>query len=163
MKANPVFWLMWLLPGAAVVAGFATLVIALGSADRPLPASYHWEGARLDADFERARNAAQHGMRAELTFAGGAQPCTAMLTPAPGDPPSITLTFTSTSNASLDRALTMRREQPGVYRVECDALPRGRWLITLQDSAGQWALRGSLDDRAQVAVLDARDPAGGGA
>ena len=55
---NPVFVLIWALPAAAVIAGVATLLIALEDADRALPASYHWEGARLDEDFERARRAA---------------------------------------------------------------------------------------------------------
>jgi len=163
VRRNPVFWLMWLLPAAAVVASFATLAIALQSADRALPALYHWEGERLDADFERARTAARYGMRATLAFAGGTQPCTAMVTPAPGDPASITLTFTSTSDAKLDRALTMKREQIGVYRVACDVLPRGRWLVTVQDSAGVWALRGSVNGLEQVAVLEARNPGGEGA
>jgi hypothetical protein len=163
MKRNPVFWLMWILPGGAVLASFATLAIALQDADRALPAFYHWEGERLDADFERARNAARHGMRATLAFAGGTRPCTATVTPAPGDPAAITLSFTSASDASLDRTLTMLREQAGVYRVACNVLPRGRWFVTLQDSAGAWALRGRVDDKAQVAVLEARDPEGGGA
>jgi len=163
VRKNPVFWLMWLLPGAAVVASFVTLAIALQDADRALPALYHWEGERLDADFERARNAARHNMRATLAFAGGKEPCTAMVIPALGGPPSITINFTSTSDSSLDRTLTMQREQAGMYRVACEALPRGRWFVTLQDAAGAWALRGSLNDKAQVAVLQARDPAGDGA
>ena len=58
LRANPVFWLIWLLLGACVVASFITLAIALRSADRALPASFHWEGTQLDADFARARVAA---------------------------------------------------------------------------------------------------------
>ena len=41
LRANPVFWLIWALLGAAVLGGFATLAIALRSADRQLPATYH--------------------------------------------------------------------------------------------------------------------------
>jgi hypothetical protein len=163
MKRNPVFWLMWILPGTAVVASFATLAIALQDADRALPAIYHWEGEKLDADFERARNASRHGMRATLAVAGGAQPCTVTVTPAPGDPASVTLSLTSARDASLDRTWTMQRVQAGVYRVACDALPRGNWRVALQDPAGAWALRGSLDDQDQAAVLEARDPEGEGA
>lgn len=163
MNGNPVFWLMWILPGVAVLASFITLAIALQDGDRALPAIYHWEGERLDADFERARNAARYGMRATLTLADGARTCSVSLTPAPGDPASITLSLTSATEPSRDRTLTMSRLGPGVYRVVCDGLPRGRWRVALQDSAGQWALRGVLEDQAQLVVLEARDPAGAGA
>ena len=44
---------MLALPGAAVVAGLATLAIALRYGDPPLPADYHWEGKHLDATSQR--------------------------------------------------------------------------------------------------------------
>ena len=39
LRDNPVFWLIWLLLGAAVIGGLATLAIALRHADRQLPAT----------------------------------------------------------------------------------------------------------------------------
>ena len=160
MKRNPVFWGMWILPGTSVLAGFSTLAIALKDADRPLPDFYHWEGARLDVDFERARNAARRGMRATVSFAGEGRHCSVTVTPAAGDSPSVTLILTSASEATLDRTLTMPRVRPGVYAVACDPLPPGRWRAALQDSGGEWALRGNVDDAAPAAVLEARRPEG---
>jgi hypothetical protein len=160
MSRNPVFWLMWILPGAAVLASFATLAIALQHGDRPLPTLYHWEGERLDADFERARQAAREGMRATIAFGGDGRPCTVTLAPAPGDPASVALSLTSASDAGLDRTLILQRVQAGVYRAPCDALSRGRWRAVLQDSSAQWALRGNVDDAVRAAVLEARSPEG---
>ena len=69
LKSNPVFWIMLALPAAAVLAGLSTLAIALHSADRPLPAAYHWEGARLEEDFARARTAAAYGIELKIAIA----------------------------------------------------------------------------------------------
>ncbi len=155
-RANPVFWIMCLLPAAAVVAGLATLVIALRHADRALPASYHWEGEHLDQDFAQQRVAASHGIEVDLITAGGE--CTATLRRAPDDPPSLTLMFTHSSDAGLDRVVLLRRTQPGQYRGACAPLPAGRWRVALE--GGAWAIRAQFSGSEGPLVLRARDPDG---
>jgi hypothetical protein len=157
-KFNPVFWLMWLLPGAAVVASFVTLAIALQGADRALPSLYHWEGERLDADFERARQAARLGIQATLQWNGAA--CTLTLAPATQDPRALQLHLTHTDDAALDRTLTLLRTAPGAYRADCAALPAGRWRLALTDDAGAWALRTQFEGGVTRLDLRARDPEG---
>jgi uncharacterized protein len=155
-RSNPVFWIMWLLPAAAVVAGLATLVIALRNADRALPTSYHWEGEHLDQDFARQRLAASHGIEVDVASGGGE--CAATLRHAPDDPVSLTLTFTHSSDAGLDRVVLLRRVQPGQYRGTCAPLPPGRWHVALEDEAGAWAIRARFDGGKEWLVLRARDP-----
>jgi len=154
-RANPVFWIMLLLPAAAVVGGLATLFIALRHADHPLPANYHSEGVGLDRDFALARAAAAHGI--ELSFASTGNECTATLRNAPDDPESLTLLFTNGVDPGLDRVVLMRRAQSGTYRGACTPLPAGRWYVSLQDDAAGWAIRGQLDGAAAF-TLRARDP-----
>ena len=57
---NPVFWIMWLLPGRPWSPASRRSRLRSRTAIVPLPEDYHWEGARLDADFTRARAAAAH-------------------------------------------------------------------------------------------------------
>src|SRR3982750_2929065 len=152
---------MCLLPAAAVVAGLTTLWIALRSADRPLPVSYHWEGEHLDQDFAQQRLAAAHGIEVEVATAGGE--CSATLRHAPDDPPSLTLTFTHSSDAGLDRVVLLRRLQPGQYRGACAPLPAGRWRVALEDAAGAWAIRAQFDGSQELLVLRAHAPEGDGA
>jgi hypothetical protein len=155
-RANPVFWIMCLLPAAAVAGGLATLWIALRSADRPLPAGYHWEGERLDQDFARQRIAASHGIEVDVTFAAGQ--CAATLRHAPDDPATLTLMVTHSSDAGLDRVVLLRRAQAGVYTGACAPLPAGRWRVALE--GGTWAIRTRASgDRTQL-TLRARDPDG---
>ena len=159
LRANPVFWLMWMLLGAAVLGGFATLAIALRSADRQLPATYHWEGEHLDRDFALARVAAAHGI--EVTFAtqAGGQ-CSATLRHAPGDPQALTMLFANGSDPGLDRVLRLARVAAGEYRGACAPLPEGRWRVALGDDAGQWSIRAQLSGGLDRLELRARNPDG---
>lgn len=156
LKRNPVFWLMWLLPGSAVLAGFATLAIALQQADRALPSIYHWEGELLDADFERARTATRLGLEANLQFTGNG--CELALRGA--DAAELRLMLTNGIDVRQDRQLTLARGTDGVYRAACTPLAAGKWRIALQDAAGTWALRAELDAAAPRIELRARAPEG---
>jgi hypothetical protein len=139
LKTNPVFWLMWLLPAAAVVAGFATLAIALQGADRALPATYHWEGDGLDRDFARARNAATRDIALSLELRNGE--CIAVVCNLPAETQTLALELASGSDAMLDRFVVLRRVGPNELRAKCEPLPRGRWWINVNDDAGDWSLR----------------------
>ena len=161
-RFNPVFWLMWLLPAAAVIAGFATLAIALRDADRPLPTGYHWEGERLDADFARARRAAELGIAAKFDLSGAGGQCAVTITPASAGGNALELLLTHGVDAGLDRMLRLTRVTDDEYRSPCAALPRGRWRIALQDAAGSWALRASSDNPRTSFELHARMPEGPG-
>ena len=160
MKAferNPVLWLIWLIPGAAVLASLSMVAVAMQDADRPLPEAYHWEGERLDADFARARDAARLGISAQLELRAGA--CVATLANAP-DAASLQLQLTNGSHSKLDREVALVRTDAGVYRGACEPLPRGRWRVALHDAGNTWALRGNADDAFTRFELRARAPEG---
>jgi hypothetical protein len=156
LRSNPVFWLMWLLPGSAVLASFATLGVALKGADRPLPKDYHWEGERLDHDFARARAAAALGVEVRLELQGGQ--CRALISPLDTEPAALDLLLTHGVDAGLDRRTRLTRIAAGEYRSACAPLAPGKWRIALEDDAAQWALRGNVDGRADHVLLRARSP-----
>jgi hypothetical protein len=153
-RSNPVFWIMWLLPASAVLGGLVTLAIALRSADRALPAAYHWEGEQLDRDFERARNAAAHGTEVGFTLTAGE--CAAIVRSAPTDSTSLTLLFTHGADAGLDRVVLLNRVAPGEYRGACATIPAGRWRVTLEDAAATWSIRAQANGAVDALTLRAR-------
>jgi hypothetical protein len=158
-RANPVFWLMWLLPASAVIGGLVTLAIAVRDADRALPAGYHWEGERLDRDFALARNAAAHGITVEFTLVAGE--CIARVRAAPRDARVLNLLFASGVDPGLDRVVLLQRAAPGEYRSACQPLPAGRWRIALEDDAREWAIRTQVAGSVERLTLRARNPDGG--
>ena len=159
LKRNPVFWLMWMIPGAAVIAGLGMVATAMQGADRALPSIYHWEGELLDADFERARTAAKLGLVAGLDIVDGQ----CRLTLRGADAPAVKLVLTNGSDIRLDRLLTLARGTDGSYHAACAPLAAGRWRVALQDEANTWSLRTQIDEaRARVEMV-ARPPEGSGA
>lgn len=156
-RSNPVFWIMWLLPASAVLGGLVTLGIALRGADRALPPGYHWEGEHLDQDFARQRLAASHDIEVVLEWRDAGE-CTATLRHAPDDPATLSLMFTHSSDAGLDRVVLLRRAQAGVYGGACAPLPPGRWRVALE--SGAWALRAQVSGQRTQLALRARDPDG---
>lgn len=157
-RFNPVFWLMWLLPASAVVAGLATLGIALRGADRALPVEYHWEGERLDADFGRARSAAALGV--EITLGVEAGQCRALARNLPLEPAALNLLLTHGEDAGLDRRVRLTRVAANDYRGPCAPLGAGKWRVAVADDAAQWALRGAFEGEFAGLMLRARNPDG---
>jgi hypothetical protein len=155
---NPVYWLMWLLPGSAVVASFATLFIALRGGDAPLPESYHWEGERLDTDFARARAAATLGI--EVDFETRAGQCRASVRNVPLDPAALNLLLTHGSDAGLDRRLRLMRVSEREYRAACTPIEAGSWRITLGDDSLAWSVRAAATGNLESVALRARSPDG---
>lgn len=155
-RANPVFWLMWALPGAAVLGGFATLAIAMHAADRQLPEAYHWEGERLEADFERQRAAAKLGVHAVLEATGGR--CVVRLDTAGTPPADLDLLLTHGSDAGLDRVIKLPRTASGEYAAPCAPPPAGKWRISVDAPVGAWTLREAADGDLARVELRARDP-----
>lgn len=158
MKANPVFWLMWALPGSAVLGGFTTLAIAMHEADRPLPEAYHWEGERLEADYARQRAAVKRGVRVTLELHDGR--CIAHL--VNGDPAALDVLLTHASDAGLDRALKLPRVAAGEYAADCAAPHAGRWRISVDEPSGAWSVRDAIDGDLNHVELRTRDPGGAG-
>ena len=162
LRNNPVLWLIWVLLGSAVIGGFATLAIALHSADRQLPANYHWEGQNLDRDFARARQAAQLGVEVTLVADTVIGTCLASVRSAPGDPATLTLMLTNGSDPGLDRVVLLRRTSKGEYGAPCPEIPEGRWRLSLEDPEGKWIIRTQLAGTPGHLELRARNPEGPG-
>jgi len=158
MKANPVFLLMFALPGAAVLGGFATLAIAMHAADRPLPEAYHWEGERLEADYTRQRAAVRRGIRVTLEMANGR--CAAHV--VNDDAATLDVLLTHGSDAGLDRMIKLPRTAAGEYAADCAPPPAGRWRISVDAPSGAWSVRDSIDGALAHVALRTRDPGGAG-
>ena len=158
LRANPVLWLIWALLGAAVIGGLTSLAIALRSADRELPAEYHWEGARLDRDFERARNAARHDVIVGFVADTAIGTCLVNVYSQPDDPETLTMMFTHANDARLDRVMQLRRMSAGEYAAPCAPLPPGRWRVAVEGS--NWSIRTQLNGSVSELELHARNPDG---
>lgn len=153
---NPVLLLTWGIPLLAVIASFATLALALLKPDGELPEQYHWEGTRIDRDFDRAARAAQLHVRAALQGFAATGMCAVALTTAGPAPQTLTLRLTHATEPALDRQFELHRrvEAPPVYISPCKPVPDGHWRLELIDNANGWSLRQTVTTALNGAVVD---------
>ena len=146
---NPVLMLAWGLPGVAVVASLASLLLTLRTPESELPEQYHWEGFQLDRDFSQAARAASLKVHATLSgFSSGAR-CELSFGSTGPAPETLTLFVAHATRPELDQTLKFHRESGARYVAPCRPLSDAHWRLELKSDEGQWAVRqttrGSLD------------------
>ncbi len=149
-KINATVFLTIALPLFAIVASVGTAIIALSSGDPPLPGEYHWEGVRLDRDFDESRRAMQLNVNAVLNLRPVAGMCHLTLSIDGAAPAAVDVALIHVSRPSLDRHMRfMRTADDSLYSAPCAALPSTGWHVELSDLANTWRFRtdaaGDLD------------------
>jgi uncharacterized protein len=160
-RANPVLWITLALPLIVVAASFLTLAAAVRHPDNELPEQYHWEGLKLDRDFERSGRAAALGVRAELRAFDRAGRCQVRLEIAGIAPRELYVRMTHATQPTLDRAVRLHRNvTSSLYDGECHSMPDGHWRVELTDGDGEWSIRQSVRGSLNLAWLDAPERQG---
>ncbi len=140
---------------AAIIASFITMALALSGSESPLPEPFHWEGERLDRDFDLAARAAALEVTATLELSGRGGTCRAALRIAGAAPRELRVSLTHATRSTLDREYVLHHG-PNGYESACEAVPDGAWYVTISDSARSWRVRelvrGSLDRLTLAAV-----------
>jgi hypothetical protein len=150
-RPNPAFWAMIGIPAATILASAATLFLAYGGAEPPLPARYAWEGAALDHDLARSERARALGLGVTLDLAADGRIVAQVTrrdpaaTAADGTHAAgLRLHLTHATRPEADRSLTLRPSgAQGRYEGRTDKLPAARWLLQLDGDT--WQLRGRLE------------------
>ena len=141
--ANPVLWLVIVLPLLAVAGSIASLTLAFTRGDEELPKIYHWEGAALERDQQQQELARRLGIGATIGFDAAAGRCAVALhVPAPA-PAALLLTLTHPTATAGDRRIRLERQGEG-YLAPCPPLPMAHWWLELTDAEGHWLLRGRV-------------------
>jgi len=138
MNRNPVLWLTIVLPLLAVAGSVASMVLAVGGDDAPLPERYHWEGSRLDADEARLDAAVRRGIGATFSFDAAAGECRVVLRGTA--PAELRLSLTHPTLARLDQHVVLR-PAGAAYVGRCAPLGKGQWWLELADADGGWLVR----------------------
>jgi hypothetical protein len=154
---NPVLILTWLIPSVAVIASFLTLTLAIVRPDGELPEQYHWEGFKLDRDFEQAKRAADLKVRAVLSRTSSDGVCRLNLSMDGSTPDRLSLTLTHATQPSLDRTLALARlASSNEYESPCAPLPDAHWRVSLTDPKGAWSIRQNVSGGLDGWILSAQ-------
>ena len=147
------FWPRFLLalPLAVVIAGFATLYIAMRHADSPVRDDYVKEGLILRRADGQDQAAARLGLGARLSIGTEYQVALTLTGALDNTPPVLELQFIHALDSANDFTVALARSGAGYAGV----LPRpltGHWTVELHAPAAPWRLRGELTAASGVAT-----------
>jgi len=148
-------WLLMAGPTAVIVAGVATVWIAVVSSDGLVVDDYYKQGLAINQTLERGALAAARGYRAAATLANGGRNISLQFRAAAADvplPDMLQLRIAHPTRAGRDGLVLLRRRNSRLYEGVGPVLTAGRWNLVLEDVQSSWRLAGSI-------VMSARTPA----
>ena len=139
---EPLVWLVFAIPAAAVLAGAVMLVLANVTWDGLVADDYYQRGLQINRSLAREAEAERLGLEAVVAFpapgvvevrlsvAGGAAAA------ASGD--RLTLRFARATRAGADVRVLLIRDAGGVWRGVLPEMAPGKWYVELGNE--QWRL-----------------------
>ena len=129
-------WILMSGPATVIVAGALTTWIAVATSDGLVADDYYKRGLGINAVLKRERAAAQRGIEARVTRAGGE-----VRVQLRGiEPPVLFLNLVHATRAGNDIRLRLERAADGAYRAALPALAAGRWRAVVDDPRGEWRI-----------------------
>jgi uncharacterized protein len=145
-------WILISGPAIAVVAGFATLAIALATEDGLVADDYYKQGLAVNQVLRRDARARELKLAATVTLAGAGVRVT--LRGEGAAFPELRLRLVHPTRSGLDQVVVLRAAG-AVYQggfAPVNGEPR---LLVLEDAASTWRLTGSWNGRDATAQLQA--------
>lgn len=150
-------WILMAGPAVVVVAGVITLWLAVASNDGLVTDDYYKQGLAVNQRLQRDQQAGSLGLHADVMRAGVN---VRLILAADGMvqlPAAIVIRLSHPTRSGLDQSVRLVSEGRGFYGGKLDAEIEGRWLVTIEDPAGQWRLQGEwLVDSGEPLRLSAR-------
>ena len=141
---EPLAWMVFAIPAAAVIAGAVMLVLANATWDGLVADDYYQRGMQINRALARDAEAARLGLEAVVSFPALGV-VEARLSSADGDAPAaagpqLDLRFARAGRAGADAEVSMLRDTGGTWRGALPALPPGKWYAELGNE--RWRLAG---------------------
>ncbi len=138
-------WFLLALPATAVIAGIATVIIAMQTHDTLVSDDYYKDGLAINQDLKREQLARDMGLKAHISVnrrnelriqMSASEPLAAF--------PALEIVLTHPTLASMDIALTALIDRNGDYAVQQATIPAGHWYIRIEAPGQDWRLNGSI-------------------
>jgi len=135
-------WFLMAGPAIVIVAGIVTVWLAVVSNDGLVTDDYYKQGMAVNQQLHRDRQAASLGLRADLMRADFNLRLMLTADGVAELPAEIVLKLAHPTRAGQDQSVRMVAEGQGFYGGRLAADIAGRWLVSIEDPAGQWRLHG---------------------
>ncbi len=129
-------WLLMAGPAAVIVAGAATIWIAVASADGLVAEDYYRQGLAINKVLAREETARRLGITAEILLERDL-----LSVNLKGEQPEALFAHLAhATRAGHDLRVRLAPAGQGVYRAELPPLPAGRWRIVIEDPRATWRI-----------------------
>jgi len=135
-------WFLMAGPAVVIVAGVVTFWLAVSSNDGLVADDYYKQGLAVNQLLQRDHHATSLGLHADLLRS---ERNVRLLLAATGEmalPATITLRLAHPTRPGQDQDMEMVSTGAGFYDGKLSADLSGRWLVSIEDPAGQWRLQG---------------------
>lgn len=129
-------WLLMAGPAAAIVAGAATIWIALASADGLVAEDYYRQGLAINKVLAREDAARRLGISAQIHL----EKDSLRVKLNGASPQALFAHLAHATRAGHDMRLRLAPVREGVYEAGLPPLPPGRWRIVIEDPQGTWRI-----------------------
>ncbi len=136
-------WFIMAFPASAVIAGVATVIIAVKNPDGLVDDDYYKSGLAINKVLARAEEAARLGLQAQATWTPTEQSLTVELHGKGPFPDRLRLRLVHPTRAGFDQEIPLLRQADGRYRgLLAHRLPPGNWHLRLEPLDAAWRLSG---------------------
>ncbi|HXZ49444.1 MAG TPA: FixH family protein [Usitatibacter sp.] len=149
-------WILMAGPAVVVVAGFATLAIAITTNDGLVADDYYRQGLAINRVIARDGKARELGLAATVQVSEARDRVRVLFTSGPRPAKAPLLTFVNATRAGLDQAVALHPTAPGVYEGPVRMPEQGLWTVHLEDADGAWRLAGEWGEHHDFVQLGAR-------
>ncbi len=140
---EPWLWLVILLPASAVVAGIATVIIAVRNADDLVDDNYYQSGLAINRNLDAQKKAQQLDIKGRLFLSQ--QKIQLQLESSKKDiTGDIVLDLLHPTLEKLDKHFIMKNLGHGLYTVDNLTPIKGRRYLRITSQSEQWVIKSEL-------------------
>jgi hypothetical protein len=140
-------WLLMAGPAMVIMAGFATLYLAITTEDGLVVDDYYRQGLAINATLAREERATALGLSAALEFSAQHDRVQLMLAGVSGRPAHLRLRLVHPTKVGQDQSAILIPVPGRGYAALIRPLGQGAWHVVLEDEAAGWRLAGTLPPR----------------
>jgi hypothetical protein len=149
-------WLLMLGPAIVVVAGIATLWLAVKSNDGLVADDYYKQGLAINQTLARNDVSRTMALAAKARLDSGRLAVILSAREGVAVPDRLHLTFSHPTRSGLDQAVLLSGSG-GHYSGAAPVLSDGRWQVRIEDAGRTWMLTGAIripDEREVELTVD---------
>lgn len=146
-------WILMAGPAIVIVAGFATLGLAISSDDGLVADDYYRRGLAINQTLSRGQAARDLGLSAEVGLSDETGRVTVTMHGAGNLPDVLNLRLVHPTRAVSDQLLQLRKTGTSTYTALLNGAVGGRRVVMIEDTERHWRLAGEASGIGQNHVV----------